>query len=369
MAANIKTYSQLDKSLHDLIEIIHFTENVSTKIHGVLDKAEIYRIVNEEFDRSQQYSATIFLLTDDRSKLKLFQTSFTLLKSCIAEQLAKCQREDFTIDLSKSNIYNQVARAGKTIHASVGDLLNELFPQPLASQILEALSLENKTCLLTPLIRHGEITGVFVMSSTDLNEFFIPSVRNFAQHISTALDLADGNHERQQLEDNLRKSEETWSSLVTNAPNIIMIVDLAGTILFINRTVTAINIADAIGSKVYDHINPEYHNVVREKINYVFQTGGVGSYIIKAAGPKGRVSWYETYLGPIFREKQVVAVTLISSDITERKNLEKKMIQQEKLAAIGRFTAGVAHEINNPLDILLSKIEHIQMEGITLPIS
>jgi PAS domain S-box-containing protein len=40
-------------------------------------------------------------------------------------------------------------------------------------------------------------------------------------------------------------------------------------------------------------------------------------------------------------------------DITERKKLEEQMLHTEKLASIGTLAAGVAHEINNPLAIIL----------------
>ncbi len=40
-------------------------------------------------------------------------------------------------------------------------------------------------------------------------------------------------------------------------------------------------------------------------------------------------------------------------DITERKKLEEQMLHTEKLASVGTLAAGVAHEINNPLAIIL----------------
>ncbi|MEW6571642.1 MAG: ATP-binding protein [Nitrospirota bacterium] len=40
-------------------------------------------------------------------------------------------------------------------------------------------------------------------------------------------------------------------------------------------------------------------------------------------------------------------------DITERKKLEEQMLHTEKLASIGTLAAGVAHEINNPLAVIL----------------
>ncbi|HEY1806287.1 MAG TPA: PAS domain S-box protein [Terracidiphilus sp.] len=56
----------------------------------------------------------------------------------------------------------------------------------------------------------------------------------------------------------------------------------------------------------------------------------------------------------INREGQIIGASKIARDITERKQLEKQLIQSEKLAATGRMAATVAHEINSPLDSVLN---------------
>lgn len=43
----------------------------------------------------------------------------------------------------------------------------------------------------------------------------------------------------------------------------------------------------------------------------------------------------------------------IIKDINEKKQMEQQIAQADKLAALGELSAGVAHEINNPLGIIL----------------
>jgi len=46
-------------------------------------------------------------------------------------------------------------------------------------------------------------------------------------------------------------------------------------------------------------------------------------------------------------------VLFLVKDIEERRSMEKQLAQADKLASIGQLSAGIAHEINNPLGIIL----------------
>ena len=48
-----------------------------------------------------------------------------------------------------------------------------------------------------------------------------------------------------------------------------------------------------------------------------------------------------------------VAFECIAKDITERKKMERQILQADRLASLGELSAGVAHEINNPLGLIL----------------
>jgi signal transduction histidine kinase len=53
---------------------------------------------------------------------------------------------------------------------------------------------------------------------------------------------------------------------------------------------------------------------------------------------------------------------LLIEDVTEKVYLEDQLCHSEKMFAIGRLTASVAHEINNPLSIILSNVQYFLSE-------
>ncbi len=60
---------------------------------------------------------------------------------------------------------------------------------------------------------------------------------------------------------------------------------------------------------------------------------------------------------PIIDERgQTVGGVVVFRDVTERRQLEDRLAQQERLAAIGTLSAGMAHEINNPLAFVLTNV-------------
>ncbi|MDQ3063766.1 MAG: PAS domain S-box protein [Acidobacteriota bacterium] len=56
---------------------------------------------------------------------------------------------------------------------------------------------------------------------------------------------------------------------------------------------------------------------------------------------------------------RVVGVVCTTRDVTDEKLIERRLIQQERISAIGEITAGIAHEVGTPLNIISANVEFL----------
>jgi signal transduction histidine kinase len=85
-----------------------------------------------------------------------------------------------------------------------------------------------------------------------------------------------------------------------------------------------------------------------EAFQQAFANGAPIQIQFRSRLPSGEVRWFESRGTPSSRQKNLWRGVTI--DITERKNAEIALVRSEKLAAIGRLSATIAHEMNNPLE-------------------
>ena len=169
-----------------------------------------------------------------------------------------------------------------------------------------------------------------------------------------------------ELEKALRQSEARFRKLAELAPDAIIVL-VQGTFVYANPAAVAslgyASLEEFLASKPTDFLTREDVGIMMERIERVRRGERLAPREYIGRRKDGSSVVMEISSTAIEFEGQP-AVLAFGRDATERKLLEKRMVQQDRLAAVGTLAAGVAHEINNPLAYILLHLQRLQR---TLP--
>ncbi|MCF8129457.1 MAG: PAS domain S-box protein [Deltaproteobacteria bacterium] len=161
--------------------------------------------------------------------------------------------------------------------------------------------------------------------------------------------------DRKQAEETILKSAEKYRSLVEFTEDSIYLVDRDGTYLFVNEK--HLSRLGSPADKVIGTTYGDFHLIddtreFEERIEEVFETGQTTQHEHRSLRDD---RYFLRTLSPVKTpDGSTTSVTVVSKDITERKRSEEAMLRSEKLASLGQFSAGLAHELRNPLAVISS---------------
>jgi PAS domain S-box-containing protein len=259
-----------DKRLQDLIEFIQFTEDLSVKIHGLLDKAEIFRTVAEEALHSDKYAINIVLLDDDGCHLRAMEAASSLAAQDLRARTRAAgvgPLTRFAVDVDRSTLWREVIREGRTVQHTEADAVRALFPPAAADVILQAPGHGAMSCVVAPLQRQGSVIGALSVTSTDSSGYLLPFVTNLAQHISHALEATEASASRGRAEAALRESEITLGAVLNTTSEAIFLVDAQYRIVAANQAFSArfdMTPDQIVGVNAFDILPPQLAAARRE---------------------------------------------------------------------------------------------------------
>lgn len=154
----------------------------------------------------------------------------------------------------------------------------------------------------------------------------------------------------------LKRSEMKYRSLIESAEDFIFSVDLDGNLQSLNSFT-----ADFFGGQLADFIGKPLSTLFPQKV------AEKQLMLVRLVGEHGKslrdefqiqindhITWISANFMPLKDDAgKVASILCIARDITESKNLETQLVNAEKLASLGTLAAGIAHEVNNPLSVML----------------
>lgn len=136
----------------------------------------------------------------------------------------------------------------------------------------------------------------------------------------------------------------------------ILLLDADGVIVDTNKNVYErknVDKEDVLGAYCQELEGREFccDNMGRNcPLHTTLRTGGKAESVHTFVDEGGRMRYFRIYTYPVFNAaRQLTHVMEIRRDITHRKNMELRLQQSEKMAAIGELATYIAHEIRNPL--------------------
>jgi two-component system cell cycle sensor histidine kinase/response regulator CckA len=169
--------------------------------------------------------------------------------------------------------------------------------------------------------------------------------------------------------------ERAFSTLLVEGANALIIaLDLSGRVTAFNRAaerLTGHRREDVLGRDWFDAMVPEGRRPELRAICEAFLATGTPveheGAVLTADGQPRAITWRCSH---VRADDAVVGMIAFGIDVTDRIYAEaaREVLAQaarraEKLAALGTLAAGLAHELNNPIGIMSSRIELMLLEG------
>jgi PAS domain S-box-containing protein len=197
--------------------------------------------------------------------------------------------------------------------------------------------------------------------------------------IGISRDITD----RQAIGAALAESEQRFRLLVESAQDLIWVLDAGGRYKFLNsatRTMLGYEPEEMLGHLFTEYLAPEEAEKTVQEFQRVLKAGSVFQYESAFLAKDGKA--VNTMISAIvIHDDQGDVVEMIGtmSDISDRKRsetqlrqqtqqLEKALIelqsaqshlvQSEKMSSLGQLVAGVAHEINNPVNFIYANLNY-----------
>jgi PAS domain S-box-containing protein len=174
---------------------------------------------------------------------------------------------------------------------------------------------------------------------------------------------------KHKMEKELKEKERWLAATLRSIGDGVVATDHEGRIIFVNPIAAAMlgqGQADVLGqdlSEALTIIDERTHAAIDNPIQQVLADGAdvFQQDIALLSGADAGEIPIEYTASPLNDDRgRIRGVVLVLRNVTERKEMEQKLLHSERLAAMGHLAAALTHEINNPLQSIATSVELAQ---------
>jgi PAS domain S-box-containing protein len=159
----------------------------------------------------------------------------------------------------------------------------------------------------------------------------------------------------------IEQSERKFRSLVQNSSDLTMVCDSDGTLIYVSATserVLGIAGSHLLGTPISAQLSPEDWAALATWLSRPAADMLVLTCCVGEAG--GHPRWVEATATDLRADPAVGGVVLNMRDITDRQRMELNLRHTQKLETVGQLSAGIAHEINTPIQFIGDNVRFLQ---------
>jgi two-component system NtrC family sensor kinase len=214
-----------------------------------------------------------------------------------------------------------------------------------------------ETTLRLPLLHEGERLGILELApapEAPVRERLLPIIADILAPFLASIELSEDLAYEVALRSREIEEQRRFITLVIDClPVGLYVVDREYRIQIWNRKremgTQGLKRDEVVGRPVFEVLTRQPAGQLREEFDEVFRTGQARQLELEVA-TGGEPKYYRISKIPMRQDGITIShVITIGEDVTEAYVAQQRILQSEKLAAIGQLAAGIMHEINNPL--------------------